>query len=118
MRWIVVAVALASACSKSEDPGPPCAQVVDHMLEVTQQTIVGHGDMGANGQRGAMLAQCEQRKMPAATRRCLVAAKTLDQIASCRAGKTDNPPTAPTTAGSAAPGPIKPKLTAPPTPSK
>jgi len=93
MRWIMVAM-LVAACGKAEDPGPTCAQVTDHMLEVTKQQLVGHGDM-VLGQRNAMIAQCESRTMPAQTRKCLVAAKTLDAIAACRAGKTDGSPTEP-----------------------
>ncbi|MEO8705202.1 MAG: hypothetical protein ABI867_34470 [Kofleriaceae bacterium] len=87
MRWIAIAGLVVAACSKS-DPGPSCEQVVDHMLEVTKSQLVGHGD-GVQSQRAAMVKQCKDRDMPAATRKCLVAATTLTQIAECRAGTTE-----------------------------
>lgn len=106
---LVALLALAACGKKAEDPGPPCDQVVDHMLEVTKQQMVGHG-AELKTQKAAMVRQCEERKMPAATRRCLVAAKTLPEIAECRAGKKpegapvpERPPAG--SAGSAAPAP-------------
>ena len=54
------------------------------MLEVTKQGLVGHDNM-VLGQRNAMIAQCEQRQMPADKRACLIAAKTIAEIAECRA---------------------------------
>lgn len=86
-------LAVLVACSKSE-PAPSCAQVMDHILEVSKQQIMGHGDM-VLGQRDAMIAQCEARELSADKRRCLFAANTLDAIASCKAGDA-----------SAAPGPV------------
>lgn len=83
MRWIAIAM-VVTACSKP-DPGPPCGQVIDHMLDVTKQQLVGHGD-AITSQRAGMVKQCEERKMPAATRKCLIAATTLAQIAECKAG--------------------------------
>jgi hypothetical protein len=93
MRWIVIAM-LVAACSKP-DPGPPCGQVVDHMLEVTKQQLIGHGD-ALKSQRAQMVKQCEERKMPAETRKCLIAATTLTQIAECRAGDKSGSPEKPT----------------------
>lgn len=87
MRWLLVTIVLA-ACGKS-DPGPSCGQVTDHMLEVTKQQLVGHEGM-VLGQRDAMIKQCEQRDMPAETRRCLFAAKDIPAIAECRAGKAEH----------------------------
>jgi hypothetical protein len=108
MRF-VIALIVAAGCSKS-DPGPPCEQVVDHMLEVTKQQLVGHGE-AVTSQRTAMLKQCKDRNMSAATRTCLVAATNLTQIAECRAGtggakvtKPSSPATAPAAPGAAAPG--------------
>lgn len=101
MRSMLLVVGLfALACGKkAEDPGPTCDQVVDHMLEVTKQQMVGHG-AELKTQKAAMVKQCEDRKMPAATRRCLVAAKSLPEIAECRAGKKPE--------GAAGPGPARP----------
>ena len=81
----ILALVVIAACGKSEPPAPSCTQVTDHILEVSKQQIVGHGDMQL-GQRDAMIAQCEARKLPADKRNCLVAAKTLAEIASCKAG--------------------------------
>lgn len=116
MRWLL-AVALLAGCSKKADRGPSCAEVTDHMLEVTRQQLTGHGEMEL-GNRKAMIAQCEERKMPAATRKCLVAATDLPAIAACRAGKKPEPdpetaPAAPAsaprpTAGPATPAPATP----------
>jgi hypothetical protein len=91
-RVIVCVSCLVGCGSKAaEDPGPSCAQVMDHILEVTKQQLVGHGDMQL-GQRDAMIKQCEERKMPVKTRTCLLAAKTLADIAECRAGKPSGGP--------------------------
>ena len=86
---VTVLVSSLTACSTSKskpDPGPTCAQVVDNMLVVTRQQLTGHGDMEL-GNRKAMIAQCEQRALSADQRRCLVAAKSLDAIATCTPGK-------------------------------
>jgi hypothetical protein len=89
MIRLVLLAALLVACSKkkAEDAAPSCDQVVDHMLEVTKQMLPGHGDQPM-GDRKAMIAQCEQRNMPAAQRRCLVAAKSFDDLAKCRGNET------------------------------
>jgi len=86
MRWLVIC--LIAGCKS--DPGPTCAEVTDHMLEVTKQQVIGHEGM-VLGQRDAMIAQCNQREMPAETRRCLLAAKDLPALASCRAGAKVEP---------------------------
>jgi hypothetical protein len=80
---MVLIAALLVGCSKKEDPGPPCDKVVDRMLELTKQMVPGH-DMGALGDRKQMVAQCEQRKMPAAVRKCIVDAKSTDELSKCR----------------------------------
>ncbi len=74
---------LIGACKK-DDPGPPCDQVVDHMLEVTKQVMVGHDGMNGMGDRKAMIETCEQRHFTKEERTCLFAAKTLDGFAACR----------------------------------
>jgi hypothetical protein len=64
---------------------------MDHILEVSKQQLVGHGDMEL-GQRDAMIAQCEARNLDADKRRCLYKASTLDELAACKAGDTSAPP--------------------------
>lgn len=75
------------------------------MLEVTKQQLIGHEGMTL-GSRDAMIQQCEQRKMSPEARRCLVAARSLADLAGCRAGKrrgagAGNGPRVPQTRGSA-----------------
>jgi hypothetical protein len=81
MRRFILLAALLVACK--EDKGPPCAAVVDHMLDVTKQAMPGH-DPGALGDRNAMIAQCEKRNMPPKMRKCLIAAKSLAGFAECQ----------------------------------
>ena len=65
------------------------------MLDLTKQMLPGHGDQPM-GDRKAMIDQCVQRKMPASMRSCLLAAKSLDELAQCRrAGKPADKPTEP-----------------------
>ena len=73
--------------------------IVDHMLEVTKQQLPGH-DSQELGYRAQMIAECEKRKVPASQRKCLVAAKTLADLAECRA-KDKPTPTRPLPTGSA-----------------
>jgi hypothetical protein len=98
MRWLVVLSIALAGCGRDQpqDPGPPCAEVMDHILAVTKNQLVGHGDM-VLGQRDAMIGQCEARKLPADKRRCLMAANTLDAIASCKAGDPNAAPYDPRT---------------------
>jgi hypothetical protein len=105
MRRLVVLAVLA-ACSKPPAPGPSCAQITDHMLEITKQQLAGHGDQQL-GDRSVMIEQCEKRKLSREVRDCLMAAKTLAAIAACQPAKPA--PRAP--APGAAPAPP----TAPPT---
>lgn len=110
LGWLVAGT--VTACSKpAPDPGPSCAQVVDHMLEVTKQQLTGHGDMEL-GNRKTMIAQCEQRTLSADQRRCLVAAKDLTAIAACsparpappaRSAPAAAPPSAPAGAATGTP---------------
>jgi hypothetical protein len=76
-------------CGGKTDPGPPCDKVVDHMLEVTKQQMMGHENANFGSQRKAMVAQCEQRNMSVEMRTCLLATQTIAEIAKCRGGKTD-----------------------------
>ena len=109
MRLVLAAALLAAACSKG-DSGPPCDKVVDHMMELTKQMMPGH-DPESLGNRQQMIDQCKQRKLTGAERKCLVDAKTFNDLGACsKAKKSAAPapaapePPAPTPAGSAAPG--------------
>jgi len=89
MRNVILAAALAAAgCSNKEAPGPSCAQVTDHLFEVTKKAYPGHGDM-AMGNRKVEIAQCEKRGIPAAERRCIMAAPDMAGVAKCRATPAD-----------------------------
>jgi hypothetical protein len=81
MRWVLLAAVISAGCSKS-DEGPSCDQVVDSMMAVTKIAMTGHGDMELQNKK-QMVDQCIARKLTADQRRCLVAAKTLDAIATC-----------------------------------
>jgi hypothetical protein len=118
MTRLVLAAALLMAC-KQKDPGPPCDQVVDHMLELTKQMMPGH-DQDSLGSREQLIKDCKSRKMSAATRRCLLDAKSFNDLATCRARdqktSTPTPPapkeptgSAPPPAGSATPPPPAPE---------
>jgi hypothetical protein len=89
VRWILLPLLIAG-CSKP-DPGPSCTVIADHMLEVTKQELVGHGDE-IMGQRKSMVEGCEARKWSADQRRCLMAAKDLAGFAACRAGNAADAP--------------------------
>jgi len=92
MRSILFVVGLGislSACGSKSDPGPSCEAVVDHMLDITKQQLVGHDNVVFASQKKAMVAQCKTRNMPAETRKCLIGAETISDIAKCRGGKTD-----------------------------
>jgi hypothetical protein len=82
MRFLLALVVFVVACHK-DDPGPSCAQVVDHVLEVTKQVLPNHETVGMTGDRKASIGQCEARKLPAQARACLFAAKTLDGFGEC-----------------------------------
>jgi hypothetical protein len=89
MRNVILAAALVLVgCSNNkDDPGPSCAQVTDHLFEVTKLAYPGHGDM-AMGNRKVEIAACEKRAIPAAERRCIMAAPDMAGVAKCRAGAT------------------------------
>jgi hypothetical protein len=109
MTRLVLLAALLIGCGK-KDSGPACEQVVDHMLELTKQMMPGH-DPETLGNKKAMVDDCNKRKMPAATRRCLLDAKSFNDLAACRARdqKTSTPtpppvtPVPPAPSGSAVP---------------
>jgi len=88
---VVVSAAFTIGCGskKQADEGPSCDQVAEHMLEITQQQLMGHEGVSFKSQKKAMVAQCEQRKMGPTTRKCLLEAQTIHDIAKCRGGKTD-----------------------------
>lgn len=125
-RLALVAALLVSvvACGK-RDSGPPCDQVVDHMMDLMKQMMPGH-DQDALGSRTQMIEECKSRKMSAATRRCLLDAKTFNDLATCRARdqktSTPTPPApkqpapapAPPPTGSAASEPAQPAGSAAP----
>lgn len=81
MRFVVALLVVAGCKSDA----PSCAQVTDHLLVVTKQQVVGH-DTEELANRDVMIAQCEARELSADTRRCLLAARTLTEIAACKAG--------------------------------
>lgn len=89
-RWFSItasAVALGlgaglAGCNKTADEGPPCAKVVDHMLDIMKSTAGGHGGMNL-GSRQPMIETCERRHMSKATRTCLVSSKDITGLANC-----------------------------------
>ena len=87
------AIVLVLVGCKSDQAGPPCEKVVDHMLEVTKQQMPAHGGMGELGDRKAMIAQCNKRNLTAEQRKCLMASKNLTEIANC--GPSSGPPPRP-----------------------
>ncbi len=112
-RFVMIAALLVAACNKTKtDSGPSCDKVVDHMQELMKQMMPGH-DEAALGDRKQMIAQCEQRKMPASVRRCLVDAKTFNDLAACQ--KPGSTPAA--SPGTPAPRPAAPSPSSAPAPS-
>ncbi len=93
MKLIVVLVSAAFVCGcgskKQEDQGPSCDQVADHMVEITQQQLMGHESVSFKSQKKALVRGCEMKKMGPSTRKCLMDAKTIHDIAKCRGGRTD-----------------------------
>lgn len=95
VRSLLVVALLLTGCSKKDDPGPSCDQVVTHLLEVTKIAYPGHAGMGEMGDRKTMIEQCEQKHLTADQRRCLVAAKDLDGLAGCYPKPAGSPAAAP-----------------------
>jgi hypothetical protein len=73
---------LTASCQKREDPGPPCDKVVDHLLEITKQALLGHEAMTTD-LRKQMVQQCVDRKYSKQVRECLLAAKDTAELATC-----------------------------------
>lgn len=69
-------VAVLAGCQGT--PEPTCAQVADHMLAITKQA------MGAD--RAGAIQRCEDRKLSRQAKLCLLAAKTVADLASCQSG--------------------------------
>ena len=85
MKRIMLVLLIAhAACSKKAEKVPTCAEVTDNMLKIVQGQYPGHGDMGAMGNRESAIQQCESCKLPAAEKRCIVAAKTVEDLGACR----------------------------------
>jgi hypothetical protein len=106
-RLLVAAALLVAACKGSKgDSGPPCDKVVDHMMGLTKQMMPGH-DPESLGDRKQLIADCEQRKMPAAMRKCLLDARSFNDLAKCRSTDAKPPAVTPT------PEPTRPLPTAP-----
>jgi len=92
-RLAILALFAFAACSKN-DPGPTCDQVVDHMLEITKQVMLGHDSMDATIRKQA-LAQCQQRKLSKQARECIMAAKDSTSLVACYRGEPGAPAPAP-----------------------
>jgi hypothetical protein len=92
----VLVLGFVVACHKAADKpalddgdGPDCKVVTAHIADVMKQ---GKGQMGHVFD--ADVAQCQVRHLTKQQRTCLVAATTLEAIASCHAGNkpADNAP--------------------------
>jgi hypothetical protein len=83
IRLVMVAAFLFACSSKKGDTGPSCDKVVERMVELLRQTKQGQ-DMAALDDRKKLVDQCEQRKLPASVRACMVDAKSFSDFAACR----------------------------------
>ncbi len=87
MRFVLATLLVLSACSSKKQAAPeapPCDKVVGAMLDLTKQAMPGHGDMEM-GNKKQMVAECEKRNLTAEQKRCIVAAKDLNALATCTA---------------------------------
>jgi hypothetical protein len=82
MKWLVLVLALTAACHNSDDDGPSCAKVMDHVLDLMKSTQGGHGGMNI-GSRETMISTCEQHHMPNAVRSCMLNSKDITGLANC-----------------------------------
>jgi hypothetical protein len=83
--WMITIPLLIACGGKKDADGPTCEQVTDHILEVSKQQMMGHEGINVGGgQRKAMIEQCEKRVMTLEVRTCLMGAKTIAEIATCR----------------------------------
>lgn len=81
---LLVAVVAAAACNK-DDPPPSCAQVVDHMSQVTKIGLMNMHSGAQRNTRDLDIQFCEQKNFSRQARECLIAAKDIDGIAKCHA---------------------------------
>jgi hypothetical protein len=98
---------LVVACQKREDPGPPCDRVVDHMLELTKQALVGHEAMTKDLKR-QMVQQCEQRHYSKEAKECLLAATDPAGLAACNRAALGSAAPPPPSTGPRSPQPTLP----------
>jgi hypothetical protein len=82
MKWLALVLVLTTACHNADDDGPPCAKVMDHVLELMKSTQGGHGGMNI-GSRETMISTCEQRHMPKELRSCMFNSKDITGLANC-----------------------------------
>jgi hypothetical protein len=68
-----VALLILVACQGA--PEPTCTQVADHMLAITK-----------GGDRAAAISGCEDRRLSKQARLCLLAAKSVADLADCQRG--------------------------------
>ncbi|MCX5745191.1 MAG: hypothetical protein NT062_22115 [Proteobacteria bacterium] len=101
-RSVVVVLALVGCGQPAADPGPSCTVVMTHLATVMSQGIAGHEGLFGGGKQD--IAECKARMLTAEQRRCLVATKTMADIAACKAGQTRVVPPP----GSAQPPPMLP----------
>lgn len=94
--FALLVVASAACAKKSEPPPPACPEVVDHMLVIMKQGLTGHDSVNL-GNRQQMIDQCEARKLSATERRCMLGAKDLTALASCRPRPAPTAPAGPVT---------------------
>jgi hypothetical protein len=107
LAWIVSCALVMVACG---DPGPPCADVTEHILQVTLAVMPAHQGMTL-GNKKQMNEHCE-KAMPAEERRCILKAKDLNDVSMCRPRVAPAPPAVPTSAPT--PPPVMPPAPPPP----
>jgi hypothetical protein len=103
MKWLALVFVVLAACSKP-DEGPPCAKVMDHVLDLMKSTQGGHGGMNL-GSRETMISSCEQRHLPKEVRDCMINSKDITHLANC------------SRMNAVPPAPPPPRPTVPPTPT-
>jgi hypothetical protein len=114
MKWLVLVLVLTAACGKSDDDGPPCANVMDHVLDLMKSTQGGHGGMNI-GSRETMISTCEQHHIPKAVRSCMLNSKDITGLANCSRMNPNAPH--PQLRGSAMPPAMAPTMSPPPAPT-
>ncbi|HEX4454650.1 MAG TPA: hypothetical protein VH143_27510 [Kofleriaceae bacterium] len=116
MKWLalVLVLVLTAACHDADDDGPPCAKVMDHVLDLMKSTQGGHGGMNV-GSRETMISTCEQHHMPKAVRSCMFNAKDITGLANCSRMNPNAP--RPELRGSAMAPAMAPTMSPPPAPT-